>query len=132
IYTIVYSATDASSNVAYDTVDVRVQEPIGDPAAAAHPIDARVTALTTVQTSPFTPQTMVHFSLATSEHVRISIYDVTGSLVRKFVDDTMPAGRHQARWDGTSDRGTGVPSGIYFVRMMTGSYREVRKIVVQR
>jgi flagellar hook assembly protein FlgD len=62
--------------------------------------------------------------------VRISVYDVTGALVRQLVDEKMPAGQHQARWDGKADRGTSVTSGVYFVRMMAGSYREVRKIVM--
>jgi flagellar hook assembly protein FlgD len=48
------------------------------------------------------------------------------------VDEPMPAGRHQLRWDGTSDQGTGVQSGIYFVRMTAGTYGEVRKVVVRR
>jgi len=42
----------------------------------------------------------------------------------------MSSGQHEARWDGKSDRGTGVTSGVYFVRMMAGSYSEVRKIVM--
>jgi hypothetical protein len=141
-YTIVYSATDASSNVAYDTVEVSVPHDFRssgfaadgtgletDPAAAS--TEARITALTSIQPNPFTPQTTVHFSLPNSERVRISIYDVTGALVRQLVDETMPSGQHQARWDGKSDRGAGVTSGIYFVRMMAGSYSEVRKIMLK-
>lgn len=103
--------------------------PKTDPAAAA-PTEARITALTSIQPNPFNPQTTVHFSLANSERVRISIYDVTGARVRQLVDETMPSGQHQARWDGTSERGTGVTSGIYFVRMVAGSYTDVRKIVM--
>jgi flagellar hook assembly protein FlgD len=74
---------------------------------------------------------MVQFSLASSEHVRISIYKVTGALVRQLVDETLPSGPHQASWDGKSERSTGVASGIYFVRMRAGSYSEIRKITLQ-
>jgi Subtilase family/FlgD Ig-like domain len=98
--------------------------------SAAAPTEVRITALTSIQPNPFNPQTTVHFSLAKSVRVRISIYDVTGALVRQLVDETMPSGQHEARWDGKSDRGTGVTSGVYFVRMMAGSYREVRKIIM--
>ena len=136
-YTIVYSATDAAGNVAYDTVEVHVPHDQATAAIttttgpmAAVPIEARITALTSIQPNPFHPQTTVHFSLRNSERVRISVYDVTGALVRLLVDGTMPSGQHQARWDGRSDRGTGVTSGIYFVRLMAGSYSEVRKIVL--
>ena len=99
--------------------------------AALAPTEPRITALTSIQPNPFNPQTTVHFSLPNSEHVRISIYDVTGARVRQLVDETMPSGQHRASWDGKSDRGRGVTSGVYFVRMMAGSYSEVRKITLK-
>jgi hypothetical protein len=145
-YTLVYSATDASGNVAYDTVTVQVphdqsaaatgkqtiapeQQELGpdaDPAAAG----PAVVALTSIQPNPFHPQTTVHFALPRSERVRISIHDVTGALVRQLVDETLPPGQHRARWDGKSDRGTGLTSGVYFVRMTAGEYRTVRKVAM--
>jgi subtilisin family serine protease len=91
---------------------------------------SKVTRLSSVSPNPFNPQTTVHFSLASATRVRIAIYDVTGSLVRRLVDESMPAGDHQARWDGRNDAGNGATSGIYFVRMIAGSYTEVRKIVM--
>lgn len=97
---------------------------------AAAPTVARITALTSIQPNPFNPQTSVHFSLANNERVRIAIYDVTGARVRELLDETMASGQHQVPWDGRSDRGTGVTSGVYFVRMTAGSYSEVRKIVM--
>jgi len=97
---------------------------------SAAPSVARITELTSIHPNPFNPQTTVHFSLANSVRVRISIYDVTGALVRQLVDEPMSSGQHEARWDGKSERGTGVTSGVYFVRMMAGSYSEVRKIVM--
>ena len=102
--------------------------PKNGPSAA--PSVARITELTSIHPNPFNPQTTVHFSLANNVRVRISIYDVTGALVRQLVDEQMSSGQHEARWDGKSDRGTGVTSGVYFVRMMAGSYSEVRKIVM--
>jgi len=155
----VYSATDASGNVAHDTVEVRVPHDQSDVAlyalgapssatgkntvtaeqqafapnsvpAAAASTEARFTALTSIQPNPFKPQTTVHFSLPNSERVRISIHDVTGALVRQLVDETLPSGQHRSRWDGKADRGMGITSGVYFLRMIAGSYSEVRKIVM--
>ena len=62
--------------------------------------------------------------------VSVAIYDVKGALVRTFVDETMTAGDHSARWDGMDRAGRTAASGIYFVRMVAGSYNEVRKIVM--
>ena len=39
-------------------------------------------------------------------------------------------GEHTAVWNGIDDAGRPAASGIYFVRMMAGSYTETRKIVM--
>jgi hypothetical protein len=89
-----------------------------------------MTALTSVHPNPFNPQTTVQFALAAADRVRIAIYDVRGSLVRRLVDQAMPAGEHRATWNGVDDQGRPASSGIYFVRMIAGSYTETRKIVM--
>ncbi|HET6348705.1 MAG TPA: FlgD immunoglobulin-like domain containing protein, partial [Candidatus Krumholzibacteria bacterium] len=99
--------------------------PATSPASAPN-----VTGLSSVHPNPFNPSTTVDFSLANSGRVTIAIYDVRGMLVRRLVDETMPSGAHQARWNGMDDRGRPSASGIYFVRMLAGSYSEVRKIVM--
>ena len=80
--------------------------------------------------NPFNPQTTVDFALASSERVRIAIYDVRGTLVKRLVDETMPAGEHHATWNGIDDAGRPTASGIYFVRMIAGGYEQTRKIVM--
>ncbi len=93
-------------------------------------VTVRATGLKSIHPNPFNPQTTVAFALAKSELVRIAIYDVRGTLVRRLADETMPAGEHNIMWNGVDDRGRGVSSGIYFVRMFAGSYAETRKIVM--
>ncbi len=91
---------------------------------------ARATTLWNAHPNPFNPQTTIDFSLASSMAVSVAVYDVKGTLVRTLVDATMPAGDHSVRWNGTDERGRSAASGIYFVRMIAGSYSEVRKIVM--
>jgi hypothetical protein len=88
------------------------------------------TALRSIHPNPFNPQTTVEYSLFARERVRIAIYDVRGTLVRRLVDQTMAAGDHSVTWDGHDDAGRSTSSGIYFVRMLAGRYEEVRKIVM--
>ena len=91
---------------------------------------ARTTTLWNARPNPFNPQTTIDFSLASSAAVSIAIYDVKGALVKTLVDETMPAGEHSARWNGVDEQGRSAASGIYFVRMVAGSYSQVRKIVM--
>jgi hypothetical protein len=94
--------------------------------------------------NPFNPLTVIRFDVpgrvggsevgfpASSSRVVIGIYDVRGSLVRALVDSSMPAGPAQVTWDGTTDGGADVSSGIYFLRMITGQQRLTRKMVLLR
>jgi M6 family metalloprotease-like protein len=112
--------------------------PMPDPAFKDPPLPqalpevatARETALRSIHPNPFNPQTTVAISLASPGLVRIAIYDVRGSLVRRLADDVMPAGDHSIVWNGVDDAGRPATSGIYFVRMIAGRYTETKKIVM--
>ena len=75
--------------------------------------------------------TTIHFDVpATSGAVSLKIYNLQGRLVRTLVDGYLPAGRHQAVWQGRDDAGHGAASGVYFVRITDGREQVVRKIVL--
>jgi len=83
--------------------------------------------------NPFNPRTVIHYDLPTEAPVRVSIYDAAGRHVATLVDDPAHApGRHEAIWDGRSANGRSVASGIYFCRMESGDFREVRKMALVR
>jgi hypothetical protein len=42
------------------------------------------------------------------------------------------AGIHEVRWNGNDARGAPVASGVYFVSLQAGAFRETRKVVVVR
>jgi hypothetical protein len=88
------------------------------------------TGFKSIHPNPFNPQTTVVYALSSPERVRVAIYDVRGTLVRRLTDQTMPAGEHSVVWDGADNAGRTASSGIYFVRLLAGSFTETRKIVM--
>lgn len=85
--------------------------------------------------NPFNPSsqaTTVSFALHKGGYVEIKIYDVSGRLVRTLVKDSRLAGIYGVPWDGKNDRGSDVPSGIYFYRMKTGVFKATKKMVLVR
>ena len=88
------------------------------------------TGFTSIHPNPFNPQTTVKFALTSPQHVRVAIFDVRGSLVRRLADQSMPSGEHSLVWNGLDDRGATTSSGIYFVRLIAGSTVETRKVVM--
>jgi len=82
--------------------------------------------------NPFNPATTIRFTLPAEERVKIRIYSTSGRLVRDLVDRTMPAGAHQAVWDGKNESGVAAGSGVYFYRMEAGAFSDTKKMVLVR
>jgi fibronectin type 3 domain-containing protein len=79
--------------------------------------------------NPFNPVTNIPFSLDTEADLTLRVYDISGRLVRKLIDRRMSAGVHAEEWDGRSDTGGEVASGIYFYRLTAGERTLTRKAV---
>jgi len=77
--------------------------------------------------NPFHRSTVIEYSLPTQCEVSLSLYDVTGSLVHKLVDELQGPGFYRAHWDPQ-----GCADGIYFCRLMAGNLTETRKMVLAR
>ncbi len=64
--------------------------------------------------------------------VTLKVYNLSGQLVRSLVSGKEQAGFKHAAWDGRSEDGSRVASGVYFYRLEAGSFKATRKIVVIR
>jgi hypothetical protein len=86
--------------------------------------------------NPFNPSTAIPFTvpggLDSRSAVLLAVYDINGALVKTLVSGSMPGGRHEARWDGRNERGQSVASGIYFVQLRSGGYKDARKMILLR
>ena len=65
--------------------------------------------------NPFNPSTRIEFGLPESANVSITVYDVMGRPVTVLVNEVKQRGYHTVDFDAS-----GLPSGIYFVRVLTG------------
>ena len=85
--------------------------------------------------SPFNPETWIPFELAEDEIVVINIYSQQGTLVRQLPLGYTDAGIYRQRdkaayWDGRSENGEKVASGVYFFGIQAGDYSQVRKTLL--
>jgi len=85
--------------------------------------------------NPFNPETWIPYQLASDAEVQIKIYAVNGALVRQLNLGNRAAGYYQDRlkaayWDGRSDTGEKVSSGIYLYHLQAGDFQITRKIIV--
>ncbi|HXF48338.1 MAG TPA: FlgD immunoglobulin-like domain containing protein [Verrucomicrobiae bacterium] len=79
--------------------------------------------------NPFNPTTTISFSLPKAEKVKLKIYNLLGQEVLTLVDGEKPAGTHQIVWNGRDENGTAVASGIYFYKLETASFKEVKRMI---
>ena len=76
--------------------------------------------------NPFNPSTHIRFTTS-GNYVRVKVYDAVGREVRSLVDGTYPAGEHDVIFDGT-----GLPSGTYYCRIESGSFHQVRTMILMK
>lgn len=61
------------------------------------------------------------------QRVNLSIYDLSGRLVRTLVDEAKQPGLCTVTWDAA-----GLPSGIYFLKLTSGQLLVARKAILLR
>jgi parallel beta-helix repeat protein len=83
--------------------------------------------------NPFGQSTVLCYELQAPVRVELSIYSITGRLVRRLIaDEVQTVGRHQIEWDGHDATGRRVSSGIYWCRLRAGGTTTSSRIVVLR
>ncbi len=75
--------------------------------------------------NPFNPSTVIIYHLPKEAHVTITIYDVLGRKVATIVDGTETAGYHEITFNGSQ-----LSSGVYFYRMTTPAFTNVKKMLM--
>jgi hypothetical protein len=80
--------------------------------------------------NPFTGKATIRFDLRHARTVTLSIYDISGQLVRTLVDGPIPAGEHQVEWDARDTALRPVRPGVYFYRIRAGDFDETGRLVV--
>ena len=85
--------------------------------------------------NPFNPETWIPYRLAEDGYVTLSIYDLSGGVVRRLNLGHQIAAVYESRnkaihWDGRNEVGERVASGIYFYHLSAGNYSATRKMVI--
>ena len=95
---------------------------MGDVAAAAH--------LLGNYPNPFNPSTTIVFRLDAPGRAGLRIVDVAGRTVATLTLGDLPAGRHEAVWNGDADDGREVASGVYFYELSALGTTNSRRMIL--
>lgn len=80
--------------------------------------------------NPFNPATTLRFTLAHPSTPHLSVYDLSGRLVARLVDEPLGPGTFEVVWHGHDEHGLPLPSGVYFARLETGTFSQTRSMLL--
>ncbi|MSS73373.1 MAG: T9SS type A sorting domain-containing protein [Candidatus Latescibacteria bacterium] len=104
----------------------------GGPAGAVERLLDRplTSSLSAAYPNPFNPSTTVRYALAQDGETRLTVYNLSGQVVRRLVSGRQQIGRYAVVWDGRDEAGRGVASGIYIARLDAGAVRQAQKMLL--
>ena len=81
--------------------------------------------------NPFNLSTTISFELPGQSYISLIIYDILGREVYRLIDnEEFNSGEHSIKWKGLKEDGCIVTSGIYFYRIIDGTFTSTKKMVV--
>ncbi len=75
--------------------------------------------------NPFNPSTKIKYSVAKSELVKLTVYNILGQQVSTLVDKVQPAGNYEINFDASK-----LSSGVYLYRLDAGNFTNVKKMIL--
>ena len=83
--------------------------------------------------NPFSHRLTIKYGISASDRAKntdLTLYDVTGQLIKRFTVDAAGSVSAIITWDGRDNAGRKVPSGVYFLRLETHNNKITRQILL--
>lgn len=77
--------------------------------------------------NPFNPITKIEYILKNKAFVKLTVFDLSGRIVRTLVDENQNSGKHSVAFDAS-----GLSSGLYIYKLQSGSKTQSRKMIVAK
>jgi hypothetical protein len=87
--------------------------------------------------NPFNPTTTIKFALPFDSNVKLTVYNITGQVVRVLANGLLTAGEHDVQFN-FNESGGSISSGIYFYTLEASAangnntFRETKKMVLMK
>jgi len=75
--------------------------------------------------NPFNPTTKINFAIPKSGFVTLKIYDILGREIKTLVNEIKQAGNYTIDFNASE-----FSSGVYFYRLESGMFREIKRMVL--
>ncbi|MBN8569806.1 MAG: T9SS type A sorting domain-containing protein, partial [Ignavibacteria bacterium] len=75
--------------------------------------------------NPFNPETKINYTLPKGEFVTLKVYDINGKEIASLVNSYQTQGSYNYTFDGSR-----LSSGVYYYRIIAGSFSEYRSMIL--
>jgi hypothetical protein len=75
--------------------------------------------------NPFNPETNINFGLPKSSDVKLTLFNIQGREIDELVNSKLEAGKYSVNWNASN-----YASGVYFYRIESGNFKDVKKMVL--
>lgn len=75
--------------------------------------------------NPFNPSTKIKFALSKNDLVKLKIYDIMGREIKTLINQKLEAGTYEVKFDGSE-----LATGVYFYRIESNYFTDVKKMVL--
>jgi hypothetical protein len=75
--------------------------------------------------NPFNPETQIKYALPKAGQVKIVVYDLLGAEIATLVNENKPAGNYNVTFNGSN-----LASGVYFYKITSGQFTDVKKMLL--
>ncbi|MDD2889835.1 MAG: Omp28-related outer membrane protein [bacterium] len=75
--------------------------------------------------NPFKDKVTISYNIPVTSKTSLEVYDITGKLLKTIVNKVETAGHKEVIWNGKDIKGKEMPSGLYFIKLICLSARQV-------
>ena len=75
--------------------------------------------------NPFNPTATIRFFIESMHASTLNVYDTNGRLITTLIDEVLIPGQHTIQWDASP-----LTSGVYFIRLESGSFSQSQKLIL--
>jgi len=75
--------------------------------------------------NPFNPSTTIKYQIPNSGKVTLTLYNVLGREIKTLLNSYQNAGQYEIKFDAS-----GLPSGVYFYKLTSGSFSDLKKLIL--
>lgn len=80
--------------------------------------------------NPFKTETTISYRITYSGAVNVSVFNLKGQMIKVLKNENQKTGAYNLKWNGLDDHGKQMPSGVYFIKLISKDRIDIVKCLL--